>query len=40
MSVTYEEDVFDDLESQLDALSDMGDSLSRLIEETGGYGFG
>ena len=35
LSVTYEEDVFDDLESQLDALSDMGDSLSRLIEETG-----
>ncbi len=35
LTVSYEEDMFGSLEGQMDALSDMGDSLSRLLEETG-----
>lgn len=35
VTVAYEEDMFQSLENQLDQLSDMGDSLSGLIEEAG-----
>ena len=35
LTVKYEEDMFGSLESQMDRLSQMGDSMSRLIEEAG-----
>lgn len=35
LSVKYEEDMFGSLEDQMDELSQMGDSMSRLIEEAG-----
>lgn len=35
LTVSYEEDMFGSLEGQMDALSNMGDSLSSLLEEAG-----
>lgn len=35
LTVKYEEDMFQSLENQMDELSGMGDSMSRLIEEAG-----
>lgn len=35
LTVIYEEDMLDSLQSQMDALSDMGDALSRMIENAG-----
>ena len=35
LTVSYEEDMFGSLETQIDELSQMGDSMSRLIEEAG-----
>ncbi len=35
LTVIYEEDMFDSLQNQVDALSDMGDTLSNIIENAG-----
>lgn len=35
LTVSYDEDMFGQLENQLDVLSDMGDNLSRLLEQAG-----
>ncbi len=35
LTVKYEEDMFGSLESQLDELSSMGDSMSSILEQTG-----
>lgn len=35
LTVSYDEDMFGQLEDQLDVLSDMGDNLSRLLEQAG-----
>lgn len=35
LTVIYEEDMFDSLQNQVDALSEMGDALSNIIENAG-----